>query len=88
MIKHALLDLYRSHSNRFMSGALALYLVMLIFASNTFLERTLIGMFNDKLAIAVTEDLSGLTDAELDAIEAIRNRLAVNGGGAGRKATT
>ena len=49
MIKHALLDLYRSHSNRFMSGALALYLVMLIFASNTFLERTLIGMFNDKL---------------------------------------
>ena len=49
MIKHALLDLYRSHSNRFMSGALALYLVMLIFASNSFLERTLIGMFNDKL---------------------------------------
>lgn len=47
-----------------------------------------LGMFNDKLAIAVTEDLSGLTDAELDAIEAIRNRLAVNGGGAGRKATT
>ena len=41
-----------------------------------------------KLALAVTEDLSGLTDAELDAIEAIRNRLAVNGGGAGRKATT
>ena len=49
MIKHALLDLYRSHSNRFMSGALALYLVMLIFASNSFLERTLIGMFNDKI---------------------------------------
>lgn len=47
-----------------------------------------LGMFNDKLALAVTEDLSGLTDAELDAIEAIRNRLAVNGGGAGRKATT
>ena len=32
-----------------MSGALALYLVMLIFASNSFLERTLIGMFNDKI---------------------------------------
>ena len=46
---HYLIESYKSRSNRYLIGALALYVLMLFLASIRPLERTLIGMFNDKL---------------------------------------
>lgn len=49
MTLHAFISALKARSNRYILGAGAIYLLMLLFASVRPLERALIGMFNDKV---------------------------------------